>query len=232
MPAASKTLGGKQMSETYRECRLQIVYKHQFGTQLYACAVIHLMFSTGIPGRQTCTEERALYPCGKAEQGTEIVHSNGAQVQFGSGLGIRVCLYGVDVGSRHGQCCTVLEGIAVINMVIAESAQIGIAEHRLGIAEVMPGSRTQPEGCVTVERQQRTEIASALNGWIECAANQIAIAVDAELVALLVHHSAKRPAQLRHFAVECSCLHRFHVAHRTFDTMVCKDKGYVYSVCK
>ena len=160
MPAASKTLGGKQMSETYRECRLQIVYKHQFGTQLYACAVIHLMFRTRIPGRQTCTEERALYPCGIAEQGAEIVHSNGAQVQFGSGLGIRVCLYGVDVGSWHGQCCTVLEGIAVINTVIAESAQIGIAKDGGRISEVMAGSRAQPERVVAVYGKEEADDAS------------------------------------------------------------------------
>ena len=123
-------------------------------------------------------------------------------------------LNGIDVGTGHGQRSAILESIAIVHTVIAESAQIGIAEHRLGIAEVMPGSRAQPEGCVAVERHQRTEIACGFDGWIECAASQIAIAADAELVALLVHHPAKRLAQFGYFAVYRCCLQRFHVVHR------------------
>ena len=139
------------MAVTNRQCCLEIIQKHQFGGHLDTSAVIHLVRCVGIPGGEPRSEERALYPRRVAEQCTEVVEAERAQVEFCRRLGKGVCRDSIDGGTGHCQGRTILEGIPMVDIVIAETAKIGIAKHRLFIAEVVTCCSAEPERGVSVK---------------------------------------------------------------------------------
>ncbi len=117
------------MTVADRQRRLEIIQEHQFGGQLDTSAVVHLVRCVGIPGGESRSKERALDPRRIAEQGTEVVETDGAQVEFCRRLGKGVGWDGIDSGTGHRQTRTILEGVPVIHIVIAETTEIGCAEH-------------------------------------------------------------------------------------------------------
>ena len=150
------------MAVTNRQGCLEIIQKHQFGSHLNTCAVVHLVGFVGIPCGETCSEERALDPRRIAEQRTEVVEAERAQIELCHRLGKGVCRDSIDGGSWHCQGRTILEGISIVNIVVAETTEIGSAKHGLFISEVVACCRTEPEGGVSLGTQRRIPAAVLL----------------------------------------------------------------------
>ena len=121
------------MTITNRQRCLEIIQEHQFGSHLNTSAVVHLVGFVGIPCGETCSEERTLDPRRIAEQCTKVVEAEWAQVELCRRLCKGVRRNGINSGTWHCQSRTILEGIPIINIVIAETTEIGSAKHRLFI---------------------------------------------------------------------------------------------------
>ena len=133
------------MAVADRQRRLEIIEEHQFGGELDAGAVIHLVRRVGIPDEEPCPEERALDPRRIAEQGAEVIEAERTQIELCRSLGKGVCRDGIDGCTGHCQGGAILEGIPIVNIVITEATEIGGAKHRFCVAEVVACCRAEPE---------------------------------------------------------------------------------------
>ena len=201
------------MGITQGERSLEIIEEHHLGGHLNTGTVVHAVRFSGIPGREARSKQRALDPGRITGQRAKVVETDGAEVEFCRGLGIRVRLDGVNPRTRHGQGGSVLERTAVVHAIVAETAQIGIAKDGGRISEVMAGSRAQPERVVAVYGKKETEVSCRFHRRIEPSSGQIAIALGTQAEPFLGGHSSQGSLQFGKTAVKGNRLHGADVLH-------------------